>query len=110
MRTVVMTVMALMVATVAVAEDTVIIQDELVFTCDKSGNDNSGFDVRVLNKGTSPWNCNVEVETVPTIDHSKRWYPNTYVGVSGSHQFVGGYSGTHANLQCSFKKVTCTRK
>lgn len=110
MKTVVMTIMALTVATVAVAEDKVTFQDELVFTCDKSGNDHNGFDVRVLNTGASDWTCDVEVETVPDIPHSKRWYPNTYVGVSSSHQSVGGYSGTHANLRCHFKKVTCERK
>lgn len=118
MKTVVMTIMALMVATVAAAgQEAKIdaagqeakINDELVFTIHKTGNENQGFDVRVKNNGTSAWTCDVDVKG-PDIPSDKRSYRNTYVGSSASAQFIGGYSGHVKNLQCDFEKVSCTKK
>jgi len=66
MKTFVMTVLALAVATVAVAEDKGDYTRQLEFTCDVTGSDRDGFDVKVENRGSHEWHCDVEVETSPS--------------------------------------------
>lgn len=105
MRTVLMTVMALMVATVAVAEDKGDYTRQLEFTCDVTGSDRDGFDVKVENRGNHNWQCDVEVETSPsTRDFSYRGRP--VAGRSGK-QNIGGEAGLTKNLQCRVKRVDC---
>lgn len=112
MKTIVMTIMALMVATVAVAEEKKIVEgthNTVEFTIDRSGNDNNGFDVKVRNRGTSAWTCAVELDTDSSVPRDKRQF--TYdVRVDSNVVWVNGYSGTVPNLQCRFKSVTCTGK
>lgn len=105
MKTVLMTVMALMVATVAVAEDKKDYRQDLEFMCDVTGSDRDGFDVKVENRGSHEWRCDVEVETSPSgRDYAYRSRP--VAGRSGK-QNIGGESGLAKNLQCRVKRVDC---
>lgn len=60
MKTLVMTVMALMVATVGIAGDY-----GVKFSCVVAGNDD-GFDAKAINNGPHNLKCKAKVETVPT--------------------------------------------
>lgn len=51
MKALIMTIPAVMVATVAVAEDKKDYRQDLEFTCAVTGSDRDGFDVKVENRG-----------------------------------------------------------
>lgn len=106
MKTLVMTVMALMVATVAVAEDKPPVwTEELEITCPLDGSDKDGFDVIAENKKTNAWKCTVTVET-----NSPKVGSPTYSGVVrdyvGKHN-LGGMAGVMKGLQCKVIKQSC---
>lgn len=106
MKTVVMTIMALMVATVAVAEEKPPdYTTELRFTCAVTGN-NDGFDALVENLKTNEWTCDVTVETTDG-DYSDSGRP--VHGYSGK-QNLFGKAGLKKDLKCHVKKVSCTLK
>jgi len=105
MKTVVMTVMALMVATVAVAENEPKWTEELKFSCPVSGTDKDGFDALVENTKTNEWECTVTVGTNSpkgSYTYSKR----PVQGRSGM-QNMGGEAGLTKNLQCQVTSVDC---
>lgn len=105
MKTLVMTVMALMVATAAVAEDKKPpnYKEELNFSCAVTGN-NDGFDALVENEKTNEWQCDVTVETTDG-NHSASGRP--VHGYSGK-QNLFGKAGLKKDLKCQVKSVSCT--
>ncbi|MBX3325623.1 MAG: hypothetical protein U0223_06470 [Nitrospira sp.] len=105
MKTVVMTMVVLMVATVAVAEDKKDYRQDLVFTCEVTGSDRDGFDVKVENRGSHEWHCDVEVETSPSGREYS--YRNRPVAGRSGKQNIGGEAGLTKNLQCRVKSVSC---
>ena len=105
MKTWIMTVLALMVATASVAEDKKDYRQDLEVTCDVTGSDRDGFDVKVENRGSHEWHCDVEVETSPSgRDYS---YRNRPVAGRSGKQNIGGEGGLTKNLQCRVKTVSC---
>lgn len=105
MKVVMMMIMALTVATVAAAEEKGDYSRQLEFTCDVTGSDRDGFDVKVENRGNHEWNCDVEVETTPSgRDYT---YRNRPVAGRSGKQNVGGESGLTKNLQCRVKSMSC---
>lgn len=108
MKTLVMTVMALMVATVAVAGNEPKWTEELEFSCPVSGTDKDGFDVIAENKDTNAWTCTVTVETNSpkgSITYSGR----PVHGYKGRHN-LGGEAGVMKNLQCKVTGKSCELK
>lgn len=105
MKTVLMTVILLVVATASFAEDKKDYRQELEFSCDVTGSDRDGFDVKVENRGSHEWHCDVEVETSPSgRDYS---YRNRPVAGRSGKQNIGGEAGLAKNLQCRVKRVDC---
>lgn len=105
MKTLVMTLLVVAVATMAVAEDKKDYRQNLEFTCEVTGSDRDGFDVKVENKGSHEWHCDVEVETSPSgRDYS---YRNRPVAGRSGKQNIGGEAGLTKNLQCRVKQVSC---
>ncbi|TKB89090.1 MAG: hypothetical protein E8D40_16150 [Nitrospira sp.] len=105
MKTLVITVLALMVATTSFAEDKKDYRQDLEFTCDVTGSDRDGFDVKVENRGSHDWHCDVEVETSPS--GREYAYRNRPVAGRSGRQNIGGEAGLTKNLQCRVKSVSC---
>mgnify|MGYP001240606177 CR=1 FL=1 len=107
MKTLVMTVMALMVATAGIAGDY-----GVKFSCVVAGNDD-GFDAKAINNGPHNLKCRAKVETVPTSQTFKVPLDGGWAGISKKEQkdvlqSVDGKAGLSAKItSCTVIEPEC---